>query len=389
MRSFAEILVIAGAAVALVLLILALVAPRLFGGKRRRAVIVFAVVLAVLAVVAVPLNVVPHYELTLASPDEPVVVGESEQLPVSIHNDSFSDATYEASFSLDGIAQNDIVATVAARSDVTVGLPLPADLAPGAHTVTLGDTSFAITALRPAKFVVRPFQVGPDLLKPGQRIRVAATVTNEGEVPGTFDGELRLNGRVQDEQPTDVRPGEAVDLDYAVVARSSGTCRVTLGGEQQKVVVVKPVRFANGDVIERHPAYGLGKLIIKNGKNKSDGVVVLTRTTSKSPLIAVYVRGRTSCTVSKIPDGSYRVYYWLGRDWNWYMHGFLTTVDRARFADTMAFSTRSWTNSWNDAYYRYTQRWVQPTGWTITLYGVTGGKGRTVTVSESGFPRVK
>ena len=102
----------------------------------------------------------------------------------------------------------------------------------------------------------------------------------------------------------------------------------------------------------------------------------------------MYVRRRANCTDSGIPNGKYRVYYWIGRDWNRYMHGFLTTDDRGRYDEPLEYSTRSWTSSWTDASYRYTQQNTQYTEWTLSLYGVPGGTAGVRQISENEFPRI-
>jgi hypothetical protein len=384
-----SLLLVMAAVVAAVVLVVGLLRPAWFGGAgRRRVSLVLGPVVAALVVAAVVLVALPSYEVAQASPEEPVVCGESTDLVVNVHNAGLTGGTYACTYSLDGVAQSEIELRVDGGADASVALPLPADLAPGGHTATLGDAIIAFTALRPAEFVVEYYDVSPTLLKPGQRIDVVAEVTNTGEVPGTFDGELRLGGEVVEAQPVEVEPGEVVDLEYEVRPENPGEYRLKLGDEQQKVVVVKPIRFANGEVIERHLGSGLGKLTLQNKKNDSDAVVVLTSTSSRKPLLAVYVRRKANCTVSGIPNGKYRVYYWIGRDWNRYMHGFLTTDDRGRYQDPLVYSTKSWTSSWTDAYYRYTQQNTEYTTWTLSLYVVYGGTAGVTSVSESDFPRV-
>jgi len=387
MRVIAVVLVLAALAAAVVLIV-GLVRPGALRIERRRVALILGPLAAGLAVVAVVLFALPQFEVAQASPDEPVVCGETTELAVTVHNEGLAGGTYACAYSLDGAVQSDVELAVDGGGSERVALPLPADLSPGGHTATLGDATITFTALRPAEFVVEYYDVYPKLLKPGQRIDVTAEVTNTGEVPGTFDGELRFGGEVVDAQPTDVEPGEVVDLTYTIRPKTAGQYRVKLGGEQKKVVVVKPIRFANGEVIERHLSGGLGKLTLQNKKNDSDAVVVLTSTSSRKPLLAVYVRRKANCTVSGIPNGRYRVYYWIGRDWNRYMHGFLTTDDRGRYDDPLEYSTKSWTSSWTDAFYRYTQQNTQYTTWTLSLYAVPGGSAGVQQVSEGDFPRV-
>ncbi len=387
MRLIALVLTL-GAAVAAIVLVVGLLRPAIFKAGRRRVGLLVGPVVVALAVAGLVFFALPAYEVAQASADEPIVCGETGELLVTVRNGGLVGGTYACSYALDGSTQDDVELRVDGGGSETVALPLPDDLAPGDHTATLGDTTIVFTALRPAEFVVEYLDVYPKLLKPGQRVEVVAEVTNTGEVPGTFDGELRMNGKILESSPADVDPGEVIDLEYVVKPKTAGQYRIKLGDRQEKIVVVKPVRFANGHVIERNLSSGLGTLLLKNNKNRSDAVVVLTSTSSRKPLLAVYARGRASCTLSGIPNGKYRVYYWIGRDWNWYMHGFLTTDTRGRYKDLLSYSTKSWTSSWSDAFYLYTQQNTQYTTWTLTLYGVEGGTADTTEVSEKDFPKV-
>lgn len=126
---------------------------------------------------------------------------------------------------------------------------------------------------------------------------------------------------------------------------------------------------------------------MKNG-NSMDAVVVLTRTSApRKPVISCYLRARRSFTVTDIPDGSYRVYYAIGKDWNTYTDDFLTVAERRRFDDVCKFTTRTWTTSWSDSAYRYTQGHARYTVWRISLNPVAGGKGHTSSAPENKFPK--
>ncbi len=102
---------------------------------------------------------------------------------------------------------------------------------------------------------------------------------------------------------------------------------------------------------------------------------ILARTRSpRTPVLAVYVRGHRSATVRSVPDGRYIAWDCIGRDWNAYTRGFLTTEEYSRWRDPLVFSTvRS----------RGHVRWRN---WTVTL-GSGPSKQATVTSSRE-FPRL-
>jgi len=134
---------------------------------------------------------------------------------------------------------------------------------------------------------------------------------------------------------------------------------------------------------------GNGQLKLLNKKGKDDAVLVLTSTSSRKPLLAVYVRGGANATVTGIPDGRYRVHVSYGSDWNWYMGDFLTSTERIRFEDVLEFTTKSWTSSWSDAFYVYSQQNYQYSGWTLTLYSSEGGTAKVDSLTAAEFPKVE
>ncbi|HSL94502.1 MAG TPA: hypothetical protein VLA35_01075, partial [Thermoleophilia bacterium] len=86
------------------------------------------------------------------------------ELLVQVQNAGLVGGTYACTYCLVGAAQRDIELPVDGGGSEVVGLPLPADLAPGEHTATVGDTTITCRALRPAKFVIEWFDVYPTML---------------------------------------------------------------------------------------------------------------------------------------------------------------------------------------------------------------------------------
>jgi hypothetical protein len=125
-------------------------------------------------------------------------------------------------------------------------------------------------------------------------------------------------------------------------------------------------RPRNGTILYSGIRGGLGKLTIKNGPGQ-DGVVTLMQ--GKSKAISVYVRARSSTTVSDITEGTYTVYYTAGSGFD---------VSKRRF-------TRGAT------YWKFDTRlvYVPPPDynvWTLTLYVVKGGNAPTKQIPPKSYP---
>jgi hypothetical protein len=124
-------------------------------------------------------------------------------------------------------------------------------------------------------------------------------------------------------------------------------------------------------VFDRRTVVGPGALTIQNG-GRLDALVVLTDQQG-SPFIAFYVREGGNYTLSKVPDGSYLVYYALGRDWDGDEQTFMTTETYRRLDDSLAFTTTA----------------GSATSWSISLQATAGGVGKSSDISVNDFPALK
>lgn len=137
-------------------------------------------------------------------------------------------------------------------------------------------------------------------------------------------------------------------------------------------VILPPRRLNNGTFIKQtSPRGGDGELEINNGQ-ELDAVVVLT-TLNDAPIFAVYIQARNSFKIEGINDGTYKLFFMLGEDWD-NVTGRFTRKSRYQvFEDTFRYATTSTT----------------ATSWRVTLHTVVGGAAQTDSVNPSSFPSVK
>jgi hypothetical protein len=335
----------------------------------------------------------PHYEVVPPA-DTRIVLDDTPEMTVDVVNHGLLAGTYDGTFSVDGVEQSDVRVRLGRGESRPVTLALPADADPGEQTILLAGTEIMARAVRPPDYGVAALRVEPAIAKVGQPVTITTTVENSGDISGTFPGVLESDGGEVDAQPVEVGPGAAEPLSYTFTSDVPGSFRLRVGDADAKLVVVKPVRLSSGRILVRRAAGGRAHMTVKNSTD-ADAMVILARSASpRRPVIAVYVRKKDKATVNGIPDGRYVVWDCKGRDWNWYMQGFLTTDEYKRWRSPLKFATRSstdyWTTSWSDARYVYTQGHSQTTNrwsnWTVTLG--SGPSKYTKTVSASGFPRL-
>jgi len=113
---------------------------------------------------------------------------------------------------------------------------------------------------------------------------------------------------------------------------------------------------------------GYGRLLVDNG-TASDAAVILTL--DELPVMAVYIRSGEAYTMKGIRDGTYRLYFSTGSEWNGKQ--FTSNPSYKRFEDAFTFRTTSKT---------YTE-------WSATLHPVAGGTASVEEVDPDEFPEIE
>lgn len=133
-----------------------------------------------------------------------------------------------------------------------------------------------------------------------------------------------------------------------------------------------PRRLSNGTFIkEAVPRDGEGNLEIDNGQDL-DAIAVMT-TLTDTPIFSVYVQAQSQFKIEGIRDGTYKLFFMLGEDWDSATGRFTRKARYEVFEDT----------------FRYTTTLTTATIWRVTLHTVVGGTARTDRVDPSRFPPVK
>ncbi|WP_090936842.1 hypothetical protein [Nonomuraea jiangxiensis] len=130
-------------------------------------------------------------------------------------------------------------------------------------------------------------------------------------------------------------------------------------------------RLSNGSFVRRGTLNGRSSLEIDNGGPR-DAVVTVVRGGSK--VFSVYVRKKAKFRVRGVRDGTYKVFFTQGVDWDGKRRAFTRQCSFERFQESVTFKTT----------FSATQiRWHD---WRITLHSITGGNARTSPVDPDDFP---
>ncbi|NRQ33437.1 hypothetical protein HII36_16510 [Nonomuraea sp. NN258] len=133
----------------------------------------------------------------------------------------------------------------------------------------------------------------------------------------------------------------------------------------------KTRRLGNGAFIRRSTLNGRSSLQIHNGGSR-DAVVTVVKGGSKA--FSVYVRKKSKFRVRGVRDGSYKIYFTHGVDWDGKTRAFTRQCSFERFQKTVKFKTT------------YTATQILWHDWRITLHSISGGNARTANVDPEKFP---
>jgi hypothetical protein len=139
-------------------------------------------------------------------------------------------------------------------------------------------------------------------------------------------------------------------------------------------------RLSNGSVLSSRivSSSGLGTLEIDNG-TEDDAVAKLANTKIGVSMVTVFIRANSKFTITKIPDGTYMLYFQTGKDWDNTAKKFLYYPSFSQFTDDFQYTTTH-IETYDATNTRYST-------YQVTLNPVTGGTAKTNAVTESEFEK--
>ncbi len=304
-----------------------------------------------------------------------VLAGDVVQVIAEVENAGSLAGTYEANLRVNGTvaAQQQVVLEVGQAStlrfDVTAGPP-------GDYVLDVGGATTTLSVLQPAVIEVTALELQPNPAQAGGKLAAAVTVTNAGDATGTVVVKVRVDGNAVAKKSVTVAGGQQATVNVPFTVPAPGRHTVAAGPLDEKLVVWKNTRPATGKVLTNKIKGGRGQLTIENG-NDRDAVLVLAKSAAPTKaVLAVYVRAGKSATVKGIKDGTYVVFFSLGKRWDSHSKAFTSERDQSRFEDNIRFKTT------RSAYM------ITYSTWTLTLNPVYGGNAPTLDVGEGDFPGV-
>jgi hypothetical protein len=96
---------------------------------------------------------------------------------------------------------------------------------------------FIVIPFVPANFTISNMIIAPEKAKQGENIIISAMVTNNGELPGTYDATLKLKGATESTEEINLGPGETRKISFRIAKTTPGFYNVELDGLTGRFVI--------------------------------------------------------------------------------------------------------------------------------------------------------
>lgn len=158
-------------------------------------------------------------------PNEPV------QIAGRIINEATENQTFLSKLYVNGILESFQLLTLFPNQNITVNYTLVNDVA-GIYTINLGDQNSTFEILFPsesAKFIVSQLTLDKYLIEPDDPVTVSVTISNHGDINGTYFLALMKDGRRITYDNINLMPGENIIWSYNTTADRTGNHTISVG----------------------------------------------------------------------------------------------------------------------------------------------------------------
>ena len=246
------------------------------------------------------------------SPDE-VEVDQPVTVTADLQNVTETEVTYRCCLLCQGEEVEAKNITLAASSMDEVAFTL-SQATSGMYSVELLGLSGSFKVLKPAEFVVFDFEVAPNPVKVGGMTEITAGIENVGEVEGTGEVSLIVDGMVEETKEVTLAAGAATTELFTLSKGAAGNYSLQIGAQQAELRVVQPVRLPTGTILLNELSSGKSDLKIFNERDLDVVVVLSSPEEPEIPLWAIYVRSGDYYTFGRIAKGTYILYFTFGEE---------------------------------------------------------------------------
>ncbi len=171
--------------------------------------------------------------------------GDTFTATVVVNNTGDLTGTYEVGLKLDNTIAQTKEVTLAGGDSETVTFTITTDTA-GEHQVGIGDNlaTFVVKAPQapqaPATFTVSELNITPTEANPGGSLEISVLVTNVGDLPGSYQAVLQIDGVPAQTKDVNINGGDSTIVSFSITQDAAGQHQVNIGGLQGTFNVQPP-----------------------------------------------------------------------------------------------------------------------------------------------------
>jgi hypothetical protein len=197
---------------------------------------------ALLGTVAAPPTPAAFTVSNLTVEPASITPGGTVTITVTVTNSGETRGTHTVVLNINGAKEAEKSITLNGGASGNVSFTASRSAA-GTYTVTIGALSktFIIRDVpfepKPAEFVLSALSVQPAEVAPGETVIISVTVTNSGEVEGTYTVILDINGAKEAEKSITLAGGKSGQVNFDTSRSTAGTYTVTIGALSGSFVI--------------------------------------------------------------------------------------------------------------------------------------------------------
>lgn len=186
---------------------------------------------------------------------DPAVIHAGDQIAVSVRvtNAGAVIGSGSVTLTVNGEITASRTLTLGAGETQTVSFLLVKDI-PGTYVVAVNGLTRTIVVLSPAEFVVESLTIDPPEAAPGQAVIITIHVRNVGDVGGTYEASLLVDGDVIHTIEVWIEGGRSRTLTFVIFPEETGTYKIEIGGRSQTLIVM-PSHFDLSKALDKMPEF--------------------------------------------------------------------------------------------------------------------------------------
>jgi len=186
----------------------------------------------------------PSFEvLSLYVTPPKITTGEKTTIKVEIRNNDAKDVTYTVPLMVNGVADDRMSITLSPGETESLIFVLTRSH-PGTYSISIGtwESTLVVEQPLPAEFQLSNLEINPNQADIGNNIVISAKIANVGDIQGSYNAELKIDGTTVEAEQLAIPAGTARTLVFKVCKCLPGTYTVTLGSLTGQFVVREPFR---------------------------------------------------------------------------------------------------------------------------------------------------